>query len=122
MFDVRDAAKATEAEQQWFNSYVAKVLLYLAKRVRPECLTTVAFLSTRINECDVDDLAKLKRLLGCILGTSERGITMRIGRRWRGGIHRRGVRGAQRKRQVAHRLAASGKSSIVLGRRRAGAR
>jgi histone deacetylase 1/2 len=79
LFDVRsDAVKATATEEKFFRSYVAKVL-YLAKRVRPECLTAVAFLTTRVNECDQDDLNKLNRLLGYILGTRERGITLRVG-------------------------------------------
>jgi len=42
-------------------------------------LTAVAFLSTRVQVCDIDDLAKLKRLLGYILGTRHRGIVLCIG-------------------------------------------
>jgi len=79
LFDLRDdVPKASANDSKWFHSNVAKVL-YLAKRVRPECLTAVSFLTTRVNECNLDDLAKLRRLLGYILGTSERGITLRIG-------------------------------------------
>jgi exosome complex RNA-binding protein Rrp4 len=57
---------------------VAKIQ-YLAKRVRPECLTAVSFLSTRVQCCDTDDLAKLDRLLGYIYGTRNRGIVLSIG-------------------------------------------
>ena len=78
LFDVRDAPKLSTEDSKYFHSYVAKVL-YLAKRVRPECLTAVAFLSTRVQVCDIDDLAKLKRLLGYILGTRHRGIILCIG-------------------------------------------
>jgi hypothetical protein len=78
LFDVRAAPKLSTEESKYFHSYVAKVL-YLAKRVRPECLTAVAFLSTRVQVCDIDDLAKLKRLLGYILGTRHRGIILCIG-------------------------------------------
>ena len=78
LFDVRDTVKASTEEQQWFHRNTAKVL-YLAKRVRPECLTAVAFLSTRVTECDQDDLLKLKRLLGYIKGTRDRGIMLCIG-------------------------------------------
>ena len=78
LFDVRHADKASEEESKWFHTYVAKVL-YLAKRVRPECLTAVAFLTTRVLVCDVDDLAKLRRLLGYIRGTRERGVVLKIG-------------------------------------------
>ena len=47
--------------------------------VRPECLTAVAFLSTRVHECDIDDLAKLRRLPGYVLGTRDRRIVFDIG-------------------------------------------
>ena len=78
LFDVRDSPKATEEEIKWFHTNVAKVL-YLSKRVRPECLTAVAFLTTRVNFCDRDDLAKLTRLLGYIRYTRNRGIVLRVG-------------------------------------------
>jgi len=78
LFDTRDAPKLSTEDSKYFHSYVAKVL-YLAKRVRPECLTAVSFLSTRVQVCDVDDMAKLKRLLGYIFGTRYRGIVLRIG-------------------------------------------
>src|SRR3990170_4711170 len=47
LFDVRDTPKLGVEESKYFHTQVAK-LLYLAKRVRPECLTAVAFLSTRV--------------------------------------------------------------------------
>jgi hypothetical protein len=78
LFDIRDAPKLSALESKYFHSYVAKVL-YLAKRVRPECLTAVSFLSTRVKVCDVDDMSKLRRLLGYILGTRHRGIILCIG-------------------------------------------
>ena len=78
LFEVRKMVKATEEERGWFHSNVAK-MLYLAKRVRPECLVAVSFLSTRVHQCDHDDLAKLKRLLGFIQATRDRGIVIKIG-------------------------------------------
>jgi hypothetical protein len=79
LFDVRDdAPAASEHEKAWFHTHVAK-MLYLAKRVRPECLTAVAFLSTRVQACDGDDIAKLRRLLGYIVGAPNRGIVLRVG-------------------------------------------
>lgn len=67
LFDTRDdSPKASEEDKEWFYSYVVKVL-YLAKKVRPECLTAVAFLTTRVHACDQDDLAKLRHLLGYIV-------------------------------------------------------
>lgn len=79
LFDVRETAdKLSKEDGKYFHTQVAKVL-YLAKRVRPECLTAVAFLATRVHTCDVDDMAKLQRLLGYILATRERGICLRVG-------------------------------------------
>ena len=78
LFDVRDAPKLSAADSKYFHTHVAK-MLYLAKRVRPECLTAVSFLSTRVQVCDIDDMAKLRRLLGYIFGTRHRGIMLCIG-------------------------------------------
>jgi hypothetical protein len=63
LFDTRDAPKATAEEVKIFRTFVAK-LLYLAKRVRLECLVAVVFLTTRVYEVDQNDMAKLRRLLG----------------------------------------------------------
>lgn len=63
LFDTRDGAVlVSETQRSWFHSVVAK-LAYLAKRARPECLTAVAFLATRVTKCTVDDVEKLKRLI-----------------------------------------------------------
>ena len=77
LFDIRDAPRASEEDQKYFRTYVAK-MQYVAKRAKPECLVTVAFLSTRVNVCDVDDMAKLYRLLGYVVGTRDRGIIFKI--------------------------------------------
>ena len=58
--------------------HVAKIL-YLAKRARPDCLTAVAFLATRVTKCTVDDLAKLDRLIKYVCATRERGIVFAPG-------------------------------------------
>ncbi len=58
--------------------YVAKVL-YIAKRVKPECLTAVSFLTSRVGAYDTDDLGKVKRLLGYIRKTRTAGVCFRIG-------------------------------------------
>ncbi len=44
-------------EKEYFHSMVAK-LLYLAKRVRPDTLTAISFLATRVREPTEQDLAK----------------------------------------------------------------
>lgn len=78
LFDVRDAKKLSKMDAEYFHTHVAK-MLYLAKRVKPECLAAVAFLSTRVTMSDEDDMAKLTRLLGYVLGSRNTGITFRIG-------------------------------------------
>ena len=78
LFDTRDAPRVSDEDTQFFRTFVAK-MLYLAKRVRPECLAAVAFLTTRVHCVDIDDLAKLKRLLGYLRATQHRGIVLRIG-------------------------------------------
>ena len=79
LFEVRNAPKLSAPEAAYFHTHVAKIQ-YLAKRARPECLTAVSFLSTRVQQSDTDDLAKLSRLLGYIfVGTRDRGIVLRIG-------------------------------------------
>ena len=71
LFNVRDdATPATEEEATWFHSFTAK-LLYVSKRVKPECLVAVSFLSTRVQKCDQDDLNKLRRLLKYLRATRE---------------------------------------------------
>ncbi len=75
VFDTRDAPKTTYEEVQFFRNFVAK-LLYLAKRVRLECLVVVAFLTTRVHDVDGDDMNKLRRLLGYLHATKNRGIVL----------------------------------------------
>ena len=52
---------ACTVDREYFHSHVAK-LLYLAKRCRPEILTAVSFLSTRVNVCNIYDLEKLHHI------------------------------------------------------------
>ena len=49
-------------DKKYFHTFTAR-LLYLAKRVKPECLVTVAFLATRVTKSTLQDLGKLRRLL-----------------------------------------------------------
>ena len=74
LFVIREDAQPLNPEQaEHFHSTVA-MCQYLAKRVRPDILCPVVFLSTRVQTPDVDDLAKLERLLKYINGTSTFGI------------------------------------------------
>jgi hypothetical protein len=73
LFAIRDAPKVSEKEAVWCRSYVAKIL-YVAKRVKPECLTAVSFLTSRVGAYDIDDLGKVRRLLGYIRKTRTAGV------------------------------------------------
>jgi len=48
----------TSEEKNLFHSMLANVM-YLAKRVRPECLVACSFLETRVNNATEDDMSKL---------------------------------------------------------------
>ena len=79
LFDVRSGVDLVPEEVRvWFHSVVAK-LSYLAKRAKPECLTAVAYLATRVTRCTTDDVDKLKRLLKYVANTRERGVIFRPG-------------------------------------------
>ena len=79
LFDVKPEADiASEAQRMTFHRHVAK-MLYLAKRARPDCLTAVAFLATRVTKCSVDDLVKLDRLMRYLWATRDRGIVFAPG-------------------------------------------
>ena len=80
IFNVHDGVpRATDEEQARFHTIVAK-LLYLAKRARPDCLTAVAFLATRVTRCDHVDLEKLERLVKYVRATKEHGLVLHIGK------------------------------------------
>jgi hypothetical protein len=79
LFDINPMAEKLQGkDKEYFRSYTAK-LLYVGKRVKPEMLTAISFLTTRANSPDVDDLAKLQRALGYLLYTRDRGIVLEIG-------------------------------------------
>jgi len=61
-----------------FHSRVAKIL-FLAKRARPDLLTAVSFLTTRVQQPTTQDLNKLQRLLRYINGTRDKWLTLEAG-------------------------------------------
>ncbi len=63
-----DAAVLPEGDRQVFHSVVAK-LLYLSKRTRPDILTAVSFLCTRVTKATIEDKKKLEYLLGYLQAT-----------------------------------------------------
>jgi hypothetical protein len=76
LFLTREAILLDAEAKSLFHTRVAK-LLYLAKRVRPDILLAVSYLTTRVQAPDVDDLHKLTRVLKYINGTSNMGIILR---------------------------------------------
>lgn len=76
LFTVReDDAALNVIEKETYHSNVASVL-YLAKRVRPDLLLTVAFLTTRVNSPTEGDKRKLEKLMRYINGTRNLSITI----------------------------------------------
>jgi hypothetical protein len=59
-----------ESEKKYFHSTTAK-LLYLAKRARPDILTVVIFLCTRVQDATVQDRDELDRVLGYLQWTED---------------------------------------------------
>ena len=55
-------------DKEYFHSMVAKIL-YLAKRVRPDVLVSVSFLTSRVQSPTQNDMDKLVRLLKYLNGT-----------------------------------------------------
>jgi hypothetical protein len=60
----------TEAERKVFHTAVAR-LLYLSKRARPDIMTVVAFLCTRVIRATTEDCQKLERILGYLKRTKD---------------------------------------------------
>ena len=58
-----DSKALEEDDKSYFHSMVAK-LLYLAKRTRPEILTAISWLSSRVQAPTDEDLKKLNQVLG----------------------------------------------------------
>ena len=78
LFDDDESEYVSENLRVWFHRVVAQ-LLYLAKRTRPECLTGVAYLATRVTRCTVRDVEKLHRMVRYIRWTSDHGVVLRPG-------------------------------------------
>jgi histone deacetylase 1/2 len=65
--------KLKETDKEFFHSVTAK-LLYLGKRVRPDILTAVSFLTKRVQSPTEEDMRKLERVIRYIRGTADLGI------------------------------------------------
>ena len=79
LFDVRpDAVPVTEGVRVRFHR-VTSQLVYLAKRVKSEYLTAVAYLATRVTRCSEDDVDKLHCLVRYIRWSRDTGMVFRPG-------------------------------------------
>ena len=79
MFEADDTELVSEDVRVWFHRVVAQVL-YLAKRTRPETLTAVAYLATRVTCCTESDVVKLHRLIRYLRSTLDLGLVLRPGK------------------------------------------
>jgi hypothetical protein len=62
-------------DAEWYHTITAK-LLYLAKRARPDILTVVSFLCTRVTKPTVEDKKKLMHVLGYLHTTRSKVLTI----------------------------------------------
>ena len=70
-----DAEKLNAMDAVLYHHLVAK-LLYLGKRTRPDLLTAISFLCTRIQSPDIDDFKKLGRCLWYLRDTKHLSLTL----------------------------------------------
>ena len=79
LFNVDEKAPTlAEQDRKLFHTNVAK-LLYLTKRARPDVMTPVGFLCTRVTKATTQDRIKLLRVLGYLKRTKRRVLRLKIG-------------------------------------------
>lgn len=78
LFEINPNGKSLSQKQhRIFHSCVAK-LLFIAKRGRPDMLTVISFLTTRVIKPDTDDWGKLHRVLQYLKGTLDFKLTLGV--------------------------------------------
>ena len=75
LFHIGESAQLSNELSAKFHSGVAKCL-YLAKRARPDILTAVAYLTTRVQSPNESDYKKLDRLFKYLNGTTKLGLRL----------------------------------------------
>jgi hypothetical protein len=78
LFDPGEEELLPPVERDNYHSTVAK-LLYLSKRVRPDLLTAVTYLTTRTVKPTANDQMKLERMLRYLNASKELGIAFSSG-------------------------------------------
>jgi hypothetical protein len=66
-----DSKSLNKEDSEWYHTITAK-FLYLAKRARPDTLTVVSFLCTRVTKPTAEDFKKLMHLLGYLHATKDK--------------------------------------------------
>ena len=80
LFDINDESPLLEHnDKSHFHTLVAK-LLYISKRIRPDILLAVNFLTTRVQSPTEEDWKKLTRVLKYLRGTKDRALKLKIGK------------------------------------------
>ena len=75
LFIVGTSKEVDVKEREFFHSFTAK-LLYLAKRVRPDILVAVSYLTKRVKCPNEEDMVKLGRVIKYIRHTRDKGIIL----------------------------------------------
>ena len=75
LFVVGNSKELNKEGKELFHTLTAK-LLYLAKRVRPDILVVVSYLTKRVQLPNENDLLKLERVIKYIRHTKEKGIVL----------------------------------------------
>ena len=78
LFIEKSEQKLGKRDAAEFHTVVAK-LLYLATRVRPDILLSIAYLATRVKDPTQDDKQKLGRVLKYLAATKNQDLHLRIG-------------------------------------------
>ena len=72
-----DSSLLAEKEKHFFHTVVAKLLYLLSQRARPDIITAVGFLCTRVQAPIVEDMIKLERLMGYLFKTKSKVLVLR---------------------------------------------
>ena len=82
LFNVNPKCSKLGNETSVMYHHLTAKLLYLSKRVRPDILTAVSFLCTRVQEPDQDDWKKLGRCLKYLSNTADLKYTLAVDDSW----------------------------------------
>ena len=76
LFKVDDKSELLDKEEKEFFHSVTAKLLYLGKRVRPDILTAIAFLTKRVQQPTQQDMQKLQRVIKYVRATKTYGSVL----------------------------------------------